>query len=123
MSLGRGRGREDQGRRVLVIVVFTPQPLPRSSSGVGIHNSSTSSIKIGYYTVVAVRRRYKSNLGVAVVVVANVVANVVVCCCPCTEPTAGVFPLEEAGAALEAARKKGALKVQIVCSPAAIDGE
>eukprot|EP00904_Undaria_pinnatifida_P013890 jgi/Undpi1/9631/HiC_scaffold_27.g12087.m1 len=28
----------------------------------------------------------------------------------------GVFPLEEAGAALDAARKKGALKVQVICS-------
>lgn len=29
----------------------------------------------------------------------------------------GVFPLDEADAAVEAARVKGALKVQIICSP------
>lgn len=35
----------------------------------------------------------------------------------------GVFPLEEAAAALECARQKGALKVQIICSEAVGDGK
>lgn len=39
--------------------------------------------------------------------------------CLCPVVTA-VFPLEEACAALEAARKKGTLKVQIICSDSAL---
>jgi len=35
----------------------------------------------------------------------------------------GVFPLEKASAALECAKRKGALKVQIVCSQPAGGGE
>lgn len=35
----------------------------------------------------------------------------------------GVFPLEEAAAAVECARQKEALKVQIVCSQAVGTGE